>query len=281
MSDVANADQIAYWNAQSGRKWADDADKLDAMMAALSDLALAAAAPLPGETVIDIGCGSGGTALMLADRVQPGGHVLGVDVSQPMLAVAEARAAGRHDVRFTEADAGVFPFAPASADLVFSKFGVMFFEDPQAAFANIRVALKPGGRLVFICWRNAAENPFAAVPMGVAMKHLPPQPKPDPHAPGPFAFADAARVRGLLEGAGFSNVHHQPVGATMVVGRKAESAAKEAVLTGMPSRMLKDADDAVRAAVIAELSEVYKDWLTDAGVTFPARCWIVTAKARP
>lgn len=279
MNDTANADQIAYWNGKSGQKWAEDQEKLDAMMQAMADAAVAAAAAMPGESVLDIGCGTGATALALADLVGPEGRVQGVDVSMPMLDVARSRIGGRRNVSFTEADAATAHFEPSSVDLVFSKFGVMFFADPEAAFTNIRKAVKPGGRLAFICWRALQENPFATLPMGAALKHLPPQPKPDPNAPGPFAFADPVRVGHILMQAGFKTPAFAAFDATMVVGRKASSAAKEAVLVGMASRLLMEASDEMKDRVIADLTETYEKHMTPEGVKLPAHCWVVTASA--
>ncbi|BCW88768.1 2-methoxy-6-polyprenyl-1,4-benzoquinol methylase, mitochondrial [Alphaproteobacteria bacterium SO-S41] len=274
-----NADQIAYWNAASGHKWAEDAEKLDAMMAEMAAVAIAAASPRAGESVVDIGCGAGATAVALANAVGPEGRVLGVDVSAPMLEVARARGAGRGPLSFVEADAATAHFAAASADLVFSKFGVMFFVDPEAAFRNIRKVVKPGGRLAFICWRTLKENPFATLPMGAALKHLPPQPSPDPNAPGPFAFADPVRVGHILTAAGFQTPAFAHFDSTMTVGRTPAAAAKEAVLVGMASRLLANEPQAMKDQVIAELTEIYERHVTPAGVTVPAACWVVTASA--
>jgi SAM-dependent methyltransferase len=272
-----NADQIAYWNGQTGRKWAEDQEKMDRMMQAMTDGVVAAAVPQAGESVIDIGCGAGASALAIADAVGPEGAVLGVDISRPMLEVARSRAAGRPNVQFIEADATTYGFVPASADLIVSKFGVMFFADPTKAFRNLRRAVKPGGRLAFICWRAMAENPFAVVPIGTALRHLPPQPSPDPNAPGPFAFADPVRVGHILTEAGFQTPAFAAFDSTMVVGRTAAGAAKEAVLMGMASRLLMDASQEIKDRVIADLTVEYEKRMTPDGVTFPAHCWIVTA----
>lgn len=279
MTDSANADQIAYWNGKSGLKWAEDQAKMDAMMQSMADVAVAAAAPALGESVIDIGCGAGGTALALADLVGPEGRVIGMDVSQPMLEVARNRAGARRNLTFVNGDAEIAHFEPASADLAFSKFGVMFFANPEAAFANIHKALKPGARLAFICWRPMAENPFAMLPIGAALKHLPPQPRPDPTAPGPFAFADPVRVGHILVQAGFKTPSFAAFDTTMTVGRKAASAARDAAMVGMASRLLVDAGEDVRERVIADLTAVYEKHMSADGVTLPAHCWVVTASA--
>ncbi|MCC6918389.1 MAG: class I SAM-dependent methyltransferase [Alphaproteobacteria bacterium] len=274
---ATNADQIAYWNGQTGRKWAEDADKMDTMMRSLTEAVLSAAVPSNGESVLDIGCGSGGTTLALADAVGRTGSVTGIDISHPMLEVARERARGRDNVHFLEVDASAHALPAASADLIFSKFGVMFFADPEQAFRNIRRAARPGARLAFICWRTLHENPFATVPMGMALKHLPPQPPPDPTAPGPFAFADPVRVGHILTEAGFQTPAFAAFDTTMVIGRTAPGAAREAVQMGMASRLLMNAPDELKEKVIAELTAEYEKHMTHDGVTFPAHCWIVTA----
>lgn len=274
-----NADQIAYWNGQTGRKWAEDQVQMDRMMQSMTDAVVAAAVPQTGESVIDIGCGAGASSLAVADAVGPSGDVTGVDVSHPMLEVARERAKDRRNVRFLEADATTHAFPQASADLIISKFGVMFFADPTQAFRNLRRATKVGGRLAFICWRTLAENPFATVPMSAALRHLPPQPPPDPNAPGPFAFADPVRVGHILTEAGFQTPAFAAFDSTMTVGRSAAGAAKEAVLMGMASRLLKDAAPEVKDQVIADLTAEYEKRMGHDGVTFPAHCWIVTASA--
>src|SRR3954471_20518053 len=197
--------------------WAEIREPLELQLAPLGRHALAALAPRPGESVLDIGCGGGETALDLARAVAPGGTVVGVDLSAAVLAFARRAADGCERVRFIQADAQAFPFEPASFDAAFSRFGVMFFADPTAAFINIRRGLKPDGRLAFVCWRSLEENPLDVLPLRAASAHLPPQPAPDPDAPGPFAFADPERVRDILQGAGFAKIeitpHDEPVGS--------------------------------------------------------------------
>lgn len=279
MSDTANADQIAYWNGRSGLKWAEDREKLDAMMQPIADAALAAAVATPGESVIDLGCGTGATAIALADLAGPEGRVLGVDVSRPMLEVARSRIGARRNVKFLEADAATASFEPGSADLIFSKFGVMFFADPEAAFRNIHRAARAGGRLAFVCWRSMQENPFAMLPIGAALKHLPPQPKPDPTAPGPFAFADPVRVGHILMQAGFKTPAFAAFDTKMVVGSDPASAARDAAMVGMASRLLAEASEAQREGAIADLTETYAQHMTAEGVALDAHCWVVTASA--
>ena len=203
MSDdaAANAAQIEFWNNAAGLTWAECQAQLDRQLAILGAAAMRSLAPAAGERILDIGCGCGETSYALAERVGATGAVLGVDISEPMLAVARQRSGtpGSATPDFLQADAQTADLGEAGFDAVFSRFGVMFFNDPAAAFANIRRALKPGGRLAFVCWRPMAENPWMRVPMEAALPLLPPQPPADPTAPGPFAFADSERVRGILD----------------------------------------------------------------------------------
>ena len=274
-----NAEQIEIWNAASGKTWVREADHLERMMREVSAAILAAAAPAPGEHVIDIGCGAGALSLALADAVGPQGAVLGVDVSAPLLDLARRRASGRANVSFAESDASSHAFAPASADLLFSKFGVMFFSDPEGAFRNMRAALKPAGRLAFACWRTMRENPFATVPLAVALKHVPAPPPGEPLAPGPFAFADAERVRAFLGRAGFSGVMIAALDVDMLLGTSPADAAQRSRTVGPAARLLAGQSDEVQTRIVADLETVWAAHATASGVIVPARCWIVTARA--
>jgi SAM-dependent methyltransferase len=205
--DGPNADQIKYWNAEAGTKWSDFNPQLDRMLAPLSAVVIDRAAPVAGEQVLDIGCGCGDTSMALARRVAPGGAVTGVDISTPMLNVARQRAADDDlPVTLFNADAETHGLTLESFDLAFSRFGVMFFNNPQAAFTNIGGALKSGGRLTFVCWRALSHNPWALIPFEAVSSVVPPPEPTDPHSPGPFAFADDARVKGILTAAGFTDV---------------------------------------------------------------------------
>src|SRR5271156_1462236 len=196
-----NQDQIEYWNGRSGKRWAAEQDYTDQILGHITEAFLPFAAAKPGEEVLDIGCGCGTTTFTFSQCVWPEGSAAGIDISAPMLAVARARAsASNADIPFIEADASAYDFQPVF-DLVVSRFGVMFFDDPSAAFCNIRKALAPHGRVAFVCWRSLAENGWAAIPIAAARPLLPPQEPPDPFAPGPFAFADDSRVKIILSAA--------------------------------------------------------------------------------
>jgi SAM-dependent methyltransferase len=258
--------------------WAEVREPLERQLAPLGRHALAALAPLRGENVLDIGCGGGETALDLARAVAPDGTVVGIDLSAAVLAFARRAAEGCERVRFVQADAQVFPFEPASFDAAFSRFGVMFFADPTAAFINIRRSLRPHGRLAFVCWRALEENPLDLVPLQAASAHVPPQPAHDPDAPGPFAFANPDRVRGILEQAGFAKIEitarDEKVGSgdldTMLLVCSRVGALGK-ILRENPE-LLAGALPAVRTALAAHDGP--------GGVKLTAATWLVTARAR-
>lgn len=263
------------------RAWAEVRAPLELQLAPLGRPALAALAAQRGERVLDIGCGGGDTALDLARAVAPDGTVVGIDLSDAVLAFARravtalGRGSGAGQVRFVQADAQTFPFEPASFDAAFSRFGVMFFADPVAAFVNIRRSLKPKGRLVFVCWRALEENPLDHLPLRAASPHLPPQPDPDPDAPGPFAFADAARVRDILERSGFD--HIEIVAHDELVG----SGDLDTVLTvltkvGALGKILRETP-ALRAAALPAVRTALATHDGPEGVRLNAATWIVTA----
>ena len=277
-----NSAQAEYWNSAAGQKWTDHQEHQDHVLGPVSERLIAAANPKPGERVIDVGCGCGATAIAFASRVAPGGEVLGVDISEPMLARARERAQNL-PVRFERADATVYPFEPKGADLAASRFGVMFFADPAKSFANLRKGLKAGGRLAFVCWREAKQNPFFVLPLREAGKHAPPLPEMDPEAPGPFAFAAEARVRGILTGAGFADVAVAPADLELDIaaGRGLDTAVRTAMTIGPTSRMLDGQSDAVRAAVTADIHKTLAAHARGMSVPLGAAIWIVTASNHP
>jgi SAM-dependent methyltransferase len=237
-----NAAQAEYWGGAGGQRWIDHQEHQDQVLRPVSDLLMAAADAKPGERVIDLGCGCGATTIDFAGRVTPGGEALGLDVSEPMLARARERASQDLPIRFVHADATVHDFRPDWADLIVSRFGVMFFADPVHSFANVRKGLKPRGRLVFACWREAKQNPFFVVPLREALRHAPPLPEMDPEAPGPFAFADDTRVRRILSEGGYADIVLTPhdLDLDIAAGRGLDAAVAAALSIGPTSRMLAD-----------------------------------------
>jgi SAM-dependent methyltransferase len=277
-----NTAQIAYWNNEAGPRWVAMQERMDAMLAPLLAVALDHARPALGESVLDIGCGCGATLLALADRVGPTGSVEGVDISAPMLQRAGERVRDNalRNVRLTLSDAATHAFAPGTFDLAFSRFGVMFFDNPDAAFANIHTGLASMGRLAFVCWAPPAENPWLTVPMAAARPHLPPQPENDPLAPGPFAFADPDRVRRILTAAGYSDIDIVRHGTTMRISGPGETerAARFAVESGPVGRAITGAEPAARAAaeqaILAELRRLEGP----DGIQLSGSVWLVSAR---
>ncbi len=201
-----NADQIAYWNGPGGQHWTERQQVQDILLAPVSDILIDRAKPKAGERIVDVGCGCGATTVAFAQKVGPTGHVSGIDVSAPMLARARQTAPAGMPVDFVLADATVYPFVSASLDLMVSRFGVMFFAEPAVSFANMRRALRPSGRLVFVCWREPRDNPWLMLPLQAAYQHVPKLPQLGPEDPGPFSFASEQRVRRILGEAGFSRI---------------------------------------------------------------------------
>lgn len=257
--------------------WAEVREALELQLAPLGRRALEVLAPCPGESVLDIGCGGGETSLDLVRAVAPDGTVLGIDLSATVLAFAQRAAKGYGRVRFVQADVQLFPFEPASFDIAFSRFGVMFFADPTAAFANIRRGLRPNGRLAFVCWRALEENPLDSMPLRAASPHLPPQPAHDPDAPGPFAFADPDRVRGILERAGFEEIkitpHDEQVGSGDL-----DTMLAVCSRVGPLGKVLRENPE-LRAATLPAVRSALAAHDGPDGVRLNAATWIVTARA--
>jgi ubiquinone/menaquinone biosynthesis C-methylase UbiE len=275
---MKNQDQIEYWNGRAGKNWAAQQDYTDQILGLITQAFMPFAAPKKGERILDIGCGCGTTTFTFADSVGPEGSVAGIDISAPMLAVAQARAAAQNaDIPFIEADAASYDFQPVF-DLVASRFGVMFFEDPVAAFKNIRKALAPKGRLAFVCWRALSENGWAATPIAAAMALLPPQEPPDPLAPGPFAFADPKRIETILSSAGFRDIEIVKFDGHMDMAATVEEAADYMLKIGPLSRATAELDEEARTKIRAVVAKALKPWLTPDGVHGPVACWFVRAR---
>ncbi len=268
------ADQAAHWKGAGCRSWLASIERIERSIAGFSAAALAAADVRPGETVIDVGCGLGGTTAVLAEKA---GTVLGVDISDMLIEGARAKRIARADFRV--ADAATHPFEPASADLVFSRFGVMFFADPVAAFRNLRRALKPSGRLVFLCWRTAAENPWSLAPVRAAAPFLPPLPRPGPEEPGQFSFGDRTRVERILTQAGFGSLSLEPLDQPIFMGASIDEIVEGAGRFGPLARAFADATPEQAKKAKAAIAESLAPHVQPDGIHLPGACWLVSGRA--
>ena len=274
-----NADQIAYWNGRNGAKWVAFQEDMDRMLAPLSAHAMDIAGIAIGERAVDIGCGCGGTSIELAGRVGPSGAVLGVDISEPMLSRARHRVAvlAGHTIDFILADAATHAF-DGDADQAFSRFGVMFFADPAAAFRNIARALKPGRRFTFVCWAESAANPWRSVPIAVAGRHVDlPEPA-APGGPGPFSLSDKDRPRDLLSDEGYADIRIERDERALLIGATVESAAEHAVQLGPLGNIMQDAPPETQDAVACDMRTALAKHMEKDGVRLGAASWIVTAR---
>ena len=275
-----NADQIAYWNGPAGQRWADRQQVQDILLAPVADVLIDRAKPEIGERILDVGCGSGATTIAFARKVGPTGHVLGVDISGPMLARARQNAPPELAVDFALADATVHAFDPADFDLLASRFGVMFFAEPELSFANMRKALRSSGRLAFACWREPRENPWMMTPLQAVYQHAPKLPQPGPDDPGPFAFATEARVHRILSRAGFTGIAMEPCNLALdiAIGRGLDAAVQGALEIGPASRALEGQEADVRAAAAGSIREVLAPFAKGQTVPLGASIWLVTAR---
>jgi ubiquinone/menaquinone biosynthesis C-methylase UbiE len=274
-------DQVAYWNSHGGARWAAAQAHTDRMFMPASKALLAKATPAPGMAVLDIGCGCGAVTARLAESVGPSGCVLGMDISEEVLALAKPRLSAYPQAELALADAAAYPFMPF-ADLAVSQFGVMFFGDPVSAFSNIRKALKPAGRLVFACWRPIKENPWAQVPLhAVYAAGVPRAARPEPGEPGPFSLAEPERINGILNEAGFNEASLQPADLTLdlAAGHGLEAAVQQAMTIGPAAAALRDQPGVVRAVASDSIEEALQPYVQEKSVNLAAAIWLVEAKA--
>jgi ubiquinone/menaquinone biosynthesis C-methylase UbiE len=282
-TDSPNAREVQYWNSAQTRAWADEYEVIDRLFAGLTRVALDHAAPKLGERVIDIGCGSGTTVLELAARVGPTGYVLGADVSKPSVEKARERiaAAGVQQAEITLCDVSTHTFPANSFDLVFSRFGVMFFTDPVAAFANIHKAMKSDGRLAVAVFRTPQENKWATAALAAVRHLLPPITPPGPEDPGQFSWADAARVHRILETAGFQDISLTPHDPEMPLAGRGGAAEAASFMSrvGPVVRAMSDASEQRRKEVRAALEAFFKIHEGPNGIVLPGAIWVITARA--
>ncbi len=272
-----NAEQVEYWNNRAGLTWVESQARVDQMLEPLTAILLERAAPREGERVLDVGCGCGDTTVQIA---QTGAAVWGIDISGPMLARAKERVKelGLEGAAFSQTDASTQTLTP-DHDLVISRFGVMFFADPTAAFRNLRTGLSPEGRLCFLCWQPPRMNPWMAISGAAIQPFLtPPETPPDPRAPGPFALADKDYVAQILSDAGFADIDIRSVTADVHIADNLDDAVESQSRIGPMARALAELEGEKRDQAVAAAREALSAHVTEDGLDLGAACWLVHAR---
>jgi SAM-dependent methyltransferase len=278
MTGTANVAQFEAWNGGGGRRWVASADERDRILAPVADALLTLAAPTPGLRVLDVGCGCGATALEAAVLVGDTGSVTGLDLSEPMLEVARqrARASGATNPRFVQADAQTHRFESGSADLVISRFGTMFFSDPDVAFANIGTALTDEGRMCFTTWQPLAANEWLAVAAAALLLHTDVPPTVD--GPGMFGQSDPDVVTATLRAAGFGAITVEAAEVTFTIGQTIDDALKYVADTGLVRALLETIPEgAAREAALGDVRDRLAAHHDPSGVRLGGGIWLITA----
>lgn len=280
----SGGEQTALWNGPAGRAWVDTQELLDRVLKPFEDVLIEAVfarsgSPANVTAILDVGCGTGSTTIAMARRLGQRGHATGIDISAPMIDAARARVEReRTPVDFIRADAQVHAFEQARFDTIVSRFGVMFFDDPIAAFSNLRRAAMDDARLRFVAWRSAAENPFMTTAERAAGPFLPNLPPRRPDAPGQFAFADGARVRSILAESGWRHIDIQPIDVDCALPET--ELLRYVTRLGPVGLILQEADDRTRARVVEAIRPAFDRYVRGDDVRFTAACWMVGAEAQ-
>ena len=276
-----NRAQLEHWANEGQRQYQQHGERFEALAASFGQAMLDAARLQPGEWVLDVGCGYGTATIEAAERVAPSGRVVGVDISAAMLQPAHERvlAADLDNVDLLEADAQVHPFGAASFDAVISRFGTMFFDDPEAAFGNLARALRPGGRLVFVCWQDPLKSEWIAVALGAVVAQLGRAPDlGTPGAPGPFAFADGDRLARLIKAGGFRDVTIEDVTRPQRVGGDVDDAVEFVLALPESQQLFTGAPDHAVGAAIAALRAAFAPYAGLHGVVMDSTACLVAAR---
>lgn len=278
IASPADQEQAKLWNGPAGRAWVQAQQVLDGMFQPLEDRLLEAVAAAAPRQVLDVGCGTGSTTLAVARLLGKGSQCMGIDISEPMIRLALARAGQQGSAAsFVRADAQTHAFAPAAFDMIVSRLGVMFFGDPVRAFANLREAARPQAALRFIAWRGAAENPFMTAAERAAAPLLPELPARRPGAPGQFAFAEESRMRRILQDSGWTAVDVQPIDVACSLPEK--ELLHYLSLLGPVGLALQHVDEATRRRVLGTVRAAFDPYVHGTDVRFTAACWIVGARS--
>lgn len=267
----------AYWKQEGGVKWVENIESTESSLEVFNEILLEQALVMAGEKVLDVGCGGGVNSIEIARRVGPEGRVMGVDISSSILSIARARGDSLANLEFVEGDAALMDFRENDYDLVFSRFGVMFFSDPITAFKNLRHSLKSNGRMVFLCWRSLHDNPWMNIPaqaVADVMQHQ--APAPDPLAPGPFSFADSTRIQEVLTEAGLKMLDLKAVDVVMKLGPLSET-VEYFMNMGPAAAALVDTPLEVKAAAAEAVSRALGQFVSNDKVNPPAAAWLVMA----
>lgn len=271
-----NDKQREHWNGPMAEAWIAMLDQLEHGLAAINAALMDFAVLEPGMRVIDIGCGPGTTTEEIALRILPGGSAVGLDISGKLIDAAIARFGTV--AHFIEADAADHPFRP-EFDLVFSRLGLMFFAEPVAAFANIRRALKPGGRLAALTWGPMEEIPYLFEALGALRDLFPPLPPTPPNEPGGFALADKARLHAILEASGWRNIRIEKIRPPSFLGETLDAAVEQLIAIGPYARAFREADAATQKEARSRLHALLAKYETPSGIAPPSSCWLFGANA--
>jgi SAM-dependent methyltransferase len=270
-------EQATLWNGLAGRAWVETQELLEQLFEPFTDLLVKTVCSGSGGRILDVGCGTGSTTLAVARLLGANGRCIGIDISDPMIAAARARAERESTpARFICADAQVHAFEPASFDMIISRFGVMFFDDSIRAFENLRRAATDDAELRFIAWRSASENSFMTTAERAAAPLLPNLPARRPDAAGQFGFADPRRVRTILEESGWAEIDIRPVDVPCSLPEK--DLVRYLTRMGPVGLILQDADDETRVQVISTVRPAFDPYVHGAEVRFTAACWMVSAR---
>ncbi|ETW97601.1 MAG: hypothetical protein ETSY1_22000 [Candidatus Entotheonella factor] len=273
-----------YWNEEGGHNWVAHLDQIESLIAPLSNKSLERAMPQEGEVVLDVGCGGGATSRYMAERVASSGRVVGVDISSTILAVAKERSEQISNLRFEVGDAQTMDLGMDVFDLIYSRFGVMFFQDVIAAFTNLHRALKPAGRLMFLSWRTAADNPWMQRPVTAIQEIFPPPPDanpdaPDPNAPGPFSLSQSERLHQVLQAAGFTDVQVEALDDHIRMGDADHAVSLIISMMGPSADQMSLATHEQVTALHDSIRSIVSHYDTADGVAMPCGAWLVSARA--
>ena len=277
---IVNHDQKEFWNDIKGKLWVEMQERIDSMLSPFGEKALRTLNPQKGEKILEIGCGTGTMTLALAEHVKTSGKILAADISHPMLelAISRGKAAPLKCISFVEADAQVYTFPTGQFDALFSRFGVMFFEDPIAAFRNFHGAVRKGGRLVYVCWADRKDNPWIRIPTGASKEFLEIPPPPETDAPGQFAMEREARVREILGKAGWSKIELERFDIDHSLGQNVQDAAGFISKMGPMSEPFALAGNRTKQKCLEAIQCALKPYENSTGVQMRFGTWIVSAE---